>query len=89
MLVDEFAHRHARVVTDDEEIERAIRRDPRFFVRLIVFVVVMVAFIAVGIVSIGRLRLGDRVARGFAMITELPPPDAGTGDAKPLAPAPP
>ena len=66
------------VVTEDEEIERAIRRDPRFLIRLAVLLVSLVVLTAAGLVFVGKLGIGTRVATGFAEVTEVPPPDAGS-----------
>lgn len=61
-------------MVEDEEIERAIRRDPRWLVRVSLVIAAVLLAGALGLISLGRLRIGERVARGFATLTEAPPP---------------
>ncbi len=62
---------------EDEEIARAIRRDPRWLVRFTLALLLTVLAGSLVMLWFGRQRVGERVARGFATVTEAPPPDGG------------
>jgi len=72
-----------RLVDEDEEIKRAIKRDPRFLIRIVVLLVLMLVLIGVGLISVGKLGLGRRTAEGFATITEVPPPTPSPDASRP------
>lgn len=59
---------------DDEELERGIRRDPRFLIRIGLVLVLGLLGIAFGLAGVGRLDIGRRIAEGFSTLTESPPP---------------
>lgn len=57
---------------DDEELERGIRRDPRFLIRIGLVLVLGLLGIAFGLAGVGRLDIGRRIAEGFSTLTESP-----------------
>lgn len=61
---------------EEEEIARAIRRDPRWLIRVVLVLVLALVAGGMGLAYLSRLNLGERAARGFATVTESPPPSS-------------
>ncbi len=68
---------------EDEELTRAIRRDPRLLVRLVVLLVLCLLGIGVGLAWFGGLDIGRFFARGFSDVTESAPPAPATSPSAP------